>query len=893
MPGSQESLAVSSPVVGHTFSHYRVLAMIGGGGMGVVYEAEDVRLGRHVAVKFLPEDIADSREALERFTREARAASALNHPHICSVYDFGEEQGRPFIVMELMKGHTLKERIAGKPMPLDRVLALGGQIADALDAAHHQGIVHRDIKPANIFVTEHGEAKLLDFGLAKLAAGAAGAGADDDRTLSRVEDMTTPGTTMGTVAYMSPEQARGDTVGAASDLFSLGVVLYEMATGVLPFRGHSPTETIDAILHSEPVPPVRLNPDVPGDLERIVLKALEKDAAVRYQSAAEIKADLKRLQRGTGPVPPASGVLPARRSRRRLMIHAGAAAAVVLLAAGLWFWRWASPAAPAAGGPVRIAVLPFENLGTPDDGYFADGITDEVRSKIGSLPQLAVIARSSVVGYKGSQKAPEDIAKELNARYLLSGTVRWQKGPSGGSRIRVVPELVEVSGEGPPTQRWQQSFDAEVEDVFRVQSEIAARVASTMQVSLGAQEQRRLTDQPTANIAAYEAYLRAEATSGSAAPTIQRAIAQYEQAVALDPSFAVAWAHLSRARSFLYYNSVGTIPGLAEAAREAAETALKLAPELVDGRLARGQYFALVERDARRALEDCRQAPGSAASAELFECAAQAEVNLGRWNEALAHIEQARQLAPRSRSIAGRRSTVLLWTRRYPEAIAAADEALRLDPTNPAALQSKAMALLGQGDLAGARRAIAERPPEMQPAELVMNFGLYWDLMWVLDDELQRLLLSLPAETFGGDGAARALTFAQTYALTGRTKEVRRWAEEARQGLTDQSAANAGNEQLLVAHGLALAYLGRREEAIREGLRAVETPAVLRDAYAGAYSRHQVARIYLILGDREKALDLLEPLLKTPYYLSPAWLAIDPNFAPLKGHPRFEKLLKE
>ena len=425
-------------MIGQTVSHYRILAKLGGGGMGVVYEAEDLSLGRHVALKFLPEALARSPSALERFKREARAASSLNHPHICTIHEIGEHDGESFIVMEKMEGSTLKHRIAGKPMPMTQVLDLGAQVAEALEAAHAKGIVHRDLKPANVFVTEGGQAKLLDFGLAKVSRVDAPFGSERP-TRSHEDHLTSPGSTLGTVAYMSPEQARGEEVDERTDLFSFGILLYEMATGTLPFDGRSTAEIFSGILTGEPVPASRRNPRAPAALDEILVRSLEKDRELRYQSASEVRADLKRLLRDT-----ASGATaPARRLSRLAVRRWLAPAALVSIAAvaGTAVWLGRRPPALTDAGPAMIAVLPFENQGAADDEYFADGVADEIRGKLTGLSGLRVIARGSSTPYKRTTKTPLQIAGELGVRYLLTATLRWEKGTG---RVFVLPELVEV-----------------------------------------------------------------------------------------------------------------------------------------------------------------------------------------------------------------------------------------------------------------------------------------------------------------------------------------------------------------------------------------------------------------------------------------------------------------
>jgi eukaryotic-like serine/threonine-protein kinase len=441
-----------SQPVGQTVSHYRILRKIGGGGMGVVYEAEDLKLGRHVALKFLPEELANDPQALQRFRREARAASALNHPNICTIHEIDEVNGQTFIAMELLEGKTLKHLITGKPLEVENVLDLGVQVADALDAAHDKGIVHRDIKPANLFVTVRGQAKILDFGLAKVAEKLPAAASSGMPTLDAAEaHLTSPGTTLGTVAYMSPEQVRGKELDARTDLFSFGAVLYEMCTGTLPFRGDTSALIFNAILERPPVPPVRINPDVPHKLEEVINKSLEKDCRLRYQHASDIRADLQRLKRDTDSARQvAVQALPDKTLKpRRLWANLAACMTMIaLLAAGTWHLRTRMTARVDS-----IAVLPFTNMsGDTATDYLSDGITESLIATLTHIPELKVKSRHSVFRYKGKDVDMQKAGKELGVSALVSGRLALH-----GDNVEVSARTYGCSGQhrnlGPALQR--------------------------------------------------------------------------------------------------------------------------------------------------------------------------------------------------------------------------------------------------------------------------------------------------------------------------------------------------------------------------------------------------------------------------------------------------------
>ena len=888
-------------MIGRELSHYTITAKLGSGGMGEVFRAHDTKLDREVALKLLPEEMASDEDHLSRFRREAKIVAGLNHPNIVTLYSVDRADGLDFLTMELVEGETLGNLMPADGFPLERLFELAIPIIDAVVCAHAKGVVHRDLKPGNVMVThEDRRVKVLDFGLAKPTTTTDEADLSELRTLSIARE----GLVVGTPYYMSPEQALGQKVDQRSDIFSFGVMLYEMATGERPFKGSSSIELLSAVLKDDPPSVTQLRPEMPRHLARVIRRCLEKDLNDRYQTARDVLKELRDLRlevtsgfdRSPSRKPGAARVL-----KRWLASRTPALAAVaVSIVVGALLFAVLGPLEGERRPPQQrlgrevVAVLPFENLGSEDDEYFADGVTDEITSRLSVIQGLAVISRTSARLYKGTQQPARTIGNELGADFILEGTIRWDRS-SSPSRVRITPRLIQVTDD---TQLWSDTYEHEITQIFSVQTKIAERIAAALDVRLVADERQALTAKPTDNMDAYHAYLRGMRqllAPGFGNQTFALGSQMFERAVTLDPSFALAWSRLSSMHSRMYHYGFDRSPERLEQARQTARRALELQPELPEAYLALGQFHYWCERDYAGALEalDTAEelAPGNN---EVWLTKAYVKRRQGEFDAAIELFERDSELSPLDPNAAIGLGETLGTLRRYAEAEHAFERGITLAPEDPYPYTELALLYLRwRGDSAAARAVLQKMPPVDSTEACRVGF-----LTELLDRRygaaLERLeacpelvlqagIFSIPTALFEG----------MTRQLIDQPNRARTAFERSLTILEERLAKDDLDHRTHSALGLTYAGLGRSEKAVRHGQRAVELYPLSKDALEAPALLTDLALIYTMVGDEDAALDQLERVLSVPSIFSASWLQQDPLWDPLRDSPRFADLLRE
>ena len=916
-------------MIGQTLNHYRVLEKLGVGGMGEVYLAEDSSLKRRVALKIVPPDLASSQERLERFQREAESLAALNHPNIVTIYSVESAGDIRFLTMELVEGKSLEQLIPKDGMELGGFFDVAIPLAEALSAAHEKGITHRDLKPANVMVSDEGRVKVLDFGLAKLLE----TGPASVATELPTQALTQEGMAVGTVPYMSPEQIEGKAVDHRTDIFSLGILLYEMATGERPFSGDSSPALMSSILKDQPAPATELRAELPRHLGRILEQCLEKDPRDRIQTARDVYNQLRSLRREveSGSVAtgshitmqseaPSAAPPPKVDTEQRVF---GVPVWLIITLAGMAFGlatMWITmrrpseqpaetaavseeTAGPAASSATRndlaadsrkmIVVLPFDNLGPPEQEYFADGMAEEITSRLAAVGELGVISRSSAMPYKVNRPSVQQIGDELRVGYVLEGTVRWAGGAEGSERVRITTQLIEVED---GTLLWAENYDRVLDDIFQVQSEIAGEVIDQLGVTLLEPERQAMTARPTENLEAYQAYLRgSDLLDNLDDASLEEALAMFRRAVELDPSFASAWVRLTMASAVRYHFGYDRSESLKEESRAAAERALELNPESSEAHTAMGFFHYHVNKDYEPAMIAFDQAIEiQPDNANALEGKALVLRRISRFDESIELMDQALKYNPRDVGLVFNQGDSLMFVRDYDRADALFEKAIEIQSDFIYAYFYRAMNFVLQSGDVDSARAMLESMPETEAPD---PYWMWWLLETMEGDTEAALAMAdrFEMETFplGAKVQAPSLMRGLTYLYAGEPELAKPHLEEAKLILERNIETRQDAFRYRSALGRTLAALGDSDEGIRQAEQAEREYPISKDSAWGSQVAMDLAHTYVMVRDEKKAIAVLDRLLSIPSEFSVSWIELDPRWDALRENPDFQAVLEK
>ncbi len=864
-------------MIDKTILHYHIIKELGRGGMGVVYLAEDIKLKRNVAIKFLPQQVSSDLEQKKRFELEAQAAAALNHPNISTIYAIEESGNDVFIVMEYIDGIELKDKIKSDPIPVKDTINIAIQIAEGLEAAHKKGIVHRDIKSQNIMITGDGKVKIMDFGLAKVGQGT---------------QLTKVGSTVGTAAYMSPEQAKGEEIDNRTDIWSFGVVLYEMLTGEMPFKGDYEQAVIYSILNEKP----EIEGNISEPMKYIITKALTKDKKDRYQTASEILSDLEALKNESlSGTKSKTSTSYSTLKKKKWLVPTEVLSLLVILTAVYFLYSNKSEESVTSEKKM-IAVLPFENLGPSENEYFADGLTEEITSKLSGISGLGVIARQSAIQYKKTAKSIQQIGKELGVSYILQGTVRWEND-AGNMHVRVTPQLINVSD---GTQVWSQASEKILSSSFKLQSEISESVVQALDVKLELSEKQTLNMDITTNADAYNFYLRGITYYQKSFNESDYRIAEemLQKAIELDPNFSRAYAALSYVHSSIYWEYFDHTESRVQKAKYNAEKSLEIEPGLIEGHIALGWFHYLCELDYEDAIAEFQYVlKFQPNNTDALSGIGLVNRRQGNFQKAVNYLKKTLDINPRDQLTISNIVTTLIILREYKESEQYV-QMLNLAPDWRESYTTKSwLYLLWSGDVERARTVL--RQADQQNVQVETG----WDIFVPIFIEIagtnyeKALELIKNMKTDACDYQffyiPKDILLAEVYGLNNNRKSELAYYDSARVVIESKLKEFPNDARMHSSLGITYAGLGQKDKAIKEGKRGVELLPISKEAWNGYYREVDLAKIYTMVGDYDLAIDKIDYLLSNPGELSVPYIKIDPVWKPLRNNLHFQKVLEK